>query len=229
MVNPILLSLPAEPIPHHFLFSHFPFTPSPLLLSLFTLHSLPLSSQAQPSSPPGVEAHKLTSRSRNERRWPTRSTPTAQPGSSAEERLSRRRTSGRRIRRHCWHWTAWESLRRTRWGFGPWCSGFVCVLRFCPNGSGFFFFFFYVDLYIFLDLWVWFLRGFNVDCVGIFCAKIDFEWVSQLGLSWFGEEHEEWSFGLEVFRFDIFLGWRFNDFSGLVFSCGFGFDDFFMF
>ena len=25
------------------------------------------------------------------------------------------------------------------------------------------------------------------------------------------------------------LGWRFDDFSGLVFSCGFGFDDFFMF
>ena len=41
----------------------------------------------------------------------------------------------------------------------------------------FYFILFYVDLYIFLDLWVWFLRGFNVDCVGIFCAKIDFEWV----------------------------------------------------
>ena len=27
----------------------------------------------------------------------------------------------------------------------------------------------------------------------------------------------------------IFLGWRFDDFSRLVFSCGFGFDDFFMF
>ena len=25
------------------------------------------------------------------------------------------------------------------------------------------------------------------------------------------------------------LGWRFDDFSGLVFSCGFGFDEFFMF
>ena len=25
----------------------------------------------------------------------------------------------------------------------------------------------------------------------------------------------------------IFLGWRYDDFSGLVFSCGFGFDDFF--
>ena len=107
------------------------------------------------------------------------------------------------------------------------CSEFICVLRFCPNCSGFFFF--YTDLYIFLDLWVWFPRGFNVDCVGIFCAKIDFEWVSQLDLSWFGEEQEEWSSGLEVSRFDIFLGWRFDDFSGLVFSCGFRFDDFFMF
>ena len=85
-----------------------------------------------------------------------------------------------------------------------------------------------VNLYIFLDLWVWFPRGFNFDCVGIFCAEIDFEWVSQLGLSWFGEEQEEWSSGLEDSRFDIFLGWRFDDFSGLVFSCGFGFDDFFM-
>ena len=52
-------------IPHHFLFSHFP---SPLLLSLFTLHSLPLSSQAQPSYPPGIGAHKLTSRSCREHR-----------------------------------------------------------------------------------------------------------------------------------------------------------------
>ena len=26
-----------------------------------------------------------------------------------------------------------------------------------------------------------------------------------------------------------FLGWRFDDFSGLVFSCWFGFDEFFMF
>ena len=34
---------------------------------------------------------------------------------------------------------------------------------------------------------------------------------------------------MEVSGFDIFLGWRFDDFSGLVFSCGFGFDDFFMF
>ena len=25
----------------------------------------------------------------------------------------------------------------------------------------------------------------------------------------------------------IFLGWRYDDFSRLVFSCGFGFDDFF--
>ena len=65
------------------------------------------------------------------------------------------------------------------------CSKFVCVLRFCPNCSGFvcLFLFIYADLYIFLDLWVLFPRGFNVDCVGIFCAKIDFEWVSQLGLS----------------------------------------------
>ena len=30
------------------------------------------------------------------------------------------------------------------------------------------------------SLWVW-----------IFCAEIDFEWVSQLGLSLFGEKHEE--------------------------------------
>ena len=36
---------------------------------------------------------------------------------------------------------------------------------------------------------------------------------------------------MEVSGFDNFLGWRFDDFSGLVFSCGFGFvfDDFFMF
>ena len=34
---------------------------------------------------------------------------------------------------------------------------------------------------------------------------------------------------MEVSRFDIFLGWRFDDFSGLVFSCVFRFDDFFMF
>ena len=70
------------------------------------------------------------------------------------------------------------------------------------------------------SLWVW-----------IFCAEIDFEWVSQLGLSWFGEEHKEWSScsRLEVSGFDIFLGWRFDDFSRLVFSCGFGFDEFFMF
>ena len=64
-------------------------------------------------------------------------------------------------------------------------------------------------MYIFLDLWVWFPRGFNVDCFGIFCVEIDFEWVSQLGLSWFGEEHKDWSScsGLEVSGFDIFLGW----------------------
>ena len=29
--------------------------------------------------------------------------------------------------------------------------------------------------------------------------------------------------------FDEVLGWRFEDFSGLVFSCWFGFDEFFMF
>ena len=29
--------------------------------------------------------------------------------------------------------------------------------------------------------------------------------------------------------FDEVLGWRFNDFSGLVFSCWFGLDEFFMF
>ena len=124
--------------------------------------------------------------------------------------------------------------------FGPSCFGFVCVLSlfvfwdFAQTVLGLFvcfFFFLNADFYIFLDLWVWFRRGFNVDCVGIFCAKIDFEWVSQLDLSWFGEEHEEWSScsGLEVSGFHIFLGWRFDDFSGLIFSCGFGFDDFFMF
>ena len=68
------------------------------------------------------------------------------------------------------------------------CFEFVCVLRFCPTVLGWFvcffcFCFFYADLYIFLDLWVGFPSGFNVDCVGIFCAEIDFEWVSQLGLS----------------------------------------------
>ena len=125
--------------------------------------------------------------------------------------------------------------------FCPWCYGFVCVLSlfvfwdFAKTVLGLFVFYFYFlcRFVYFLDLWVWFPRGFNVDCVGIFCAEIDFEWVSQLGLSWFGEEHEEWSscFGLEVSGFDIFLGWRFDDFSGFVFSCGFGFgfDDFFMF
>ena len=34
---------------------------------------------------------------------------------------------------------------------------------------------------------------------------------------------------MEVSGFDIILGWKFDDFSRLVFSCGFGFDDFFMF
>ena len=49
-----------------FSFSLHPFTP--VILSLFTLHSLPLSLQAQPSSPPSARAHKLTSRSRREHR-----------------------------------------------------------------------------------------------------------------------------------------------------------------
>ena len=49
-----------------FSFSLHPFTP--VILSLFTLHSLPLSLQAQPSSPPRAGAHKLTSRSRREHR-----------------------------------------------------------------------------------------------------------------------------------------------------------------
>ena len=34
---------------------------------------------------------------------------------------------------------------------------------------------------------------------------------------------------MEVSAFDIILSWKFDDFSRLVFSCGFGFDDFFMF
>ena len=125
------------------------------------------------------------------------------------------------LTKFCWAWIGWRrSLAKTSLVIGLARKSTVLV---------FLLLFFYVDLYIFLDLWVWFPRGFNVDCFGIFCAEIDFEWVSQLGLSWFGEEHEEWSSGLEVSRFDIFLGWRFDDFSGLVFSCGFGFDDFFMF
>ena len=90
-----------------------------------------------------------------------------------------------------------------------------------------FYFYFYAGLYIFLDLWIWFPRGFNVDCVGIFCAKIDFEWVSQLGLSWFGEEQEDWSScsGLEVSGFHIFLGWSFLGWFShvglglMIFSC----------
>ena len=127
----------------------------------------------------------------------------------------------------CWAWIGWRrSLVKTSLVIGSTRKstvvGFYLFI---------YFLIFYADLYIFLDLWVWFPRGFNVDCVGIFWAEIDFEWVSQLGLSWFGEEHEEWSScsRLEVSGFDIFLGWRFDDFSGLVFSCGFGFDDFFMF
>ena len=40
-----------------------------------------------------------------------------------------------------------------------------------------------MDLYIFLDLWVLFPMGLNLDSVGIFCAKIDFGWVSKLRLS----------------------------------------------
>ena len=100
--------------------------------------------------------------------------------------------------------------------FLPLYFGFVCVLSlfafwdFTQTVLGFILFYlfiiFYADLYIFLDLWVWFPRGFNIDCVGIFCAEIDFEWVSQLGLSWFGEEYEEWSSEMEVSGFDIFLG-----------------------
>ena len=100
--------------------------------------------------------------------------------------------------------------------FLPLYFGFVCVLSlfafwdFTQTVLGFILFYlfiiFYADLYIFLDLWVWFPRGFNIDCVGIFCAEIDFEWVSQLGLSWFGEEYEEWSSKMEVSGFDIFLG-----------------------
>ena len=35
--------------------------------------------------------------------------------------------------------------------------------------------------------------------------------------------------GWKFLGLKIFLGWRFDDFSGLVFSCGFGFTDFFMF
>ena len=59
------------------------------------------------------------------------------------------------------------------------------------------------------SLWVW-----------IFCAEIDFSglvnWVSlDLEKNMKNEVHV--------------LGWRFDDFFGLVFSCGFEFDDFFMF
>ena len=114
----------------------------------------------------------------------------------------------------CWVWIGWRrSLAKTSSIIGSARKSTILV------------FFFYADLYIFLDLWVWFPRGFNVDCFGIFCAKIDFEWVSQLGLSWFGE-HEEWSScsRLEVSGFDIFLGWFSHVGLGLmIFSCSRGF------
>ena len=90
----------------------------------------------------------------------------------------------------CWWWI----LGLFVFFFLPLYFGFVCVLSlfafwdFAQTVLGFILFYlfiiFYADLYIFLDLWVWFPRGFNIDCVGIFCAEIDFEWVSQLGLSW---------------------------------------------
>ena len=52
----------------------------------------------------------------------------------------------------------------------------------------------FIGLWVyFLDLWFWFARGFKVEFVRIFCAKIDDEWVGRLGLTWFGEEHEAWS------------------------------------
>ena len=66
----------------------------------------------------------------------------------------------------------------------PWCSRFFC---------GVYVYIYYVDLYVFLDFFcvcfldlsVWFTRGFNVKCVRIFCAEIDYEcWVVRFVLIW---------------------------------------------
>ena len=54
----------------------------------------------------------------------------------------------------------------------------------------------------FLDLWVWFSRGFNVECVRIFCVEIDYEcwqvgfvlicWRTWSSCSEEEEEHEDY-------------------------------------
>ena len=97
----------------------------------------------------------------------------------------------------CWAWIGWRrSLAKTSSITGSARKSIVLV------------FFFFMRICIFL--WIYgfdFLEVSMLIVLEFFFVEIDFEWVSQLGLSWLGE-HEEWS---SCSRLEV---------SGLVFSCG---------
>ena len=106
-----------------------------------------------------------------------------------------------------------------------------------------FFFFFFIDvlgLYVFLDfaqtVLVLYIYIYILICIFFWIYEFDFLEVSMLIVLEFVVLRlilsglVNWvCLDLEKNMKNEVLGWRFDDFYGLVFSCGFGFDDFFMF